>query len=74
MLERRKSGGYVAPSDIAVIYIGLGEHDKALDWLEQLIEHRSRIFLKADPIFDPLRALPRFQRLLSELGLTAVAE
>jgi DNA-binding SARP family transcriptional activator len=71
LLEKRARGGYVAPTDVAIIYIGLGEYEKALDWLEELVEHPSRIFLKADPIFDPLRADPRFQHLLRALGLLA---
>ena len=70
MMEKRKDGGFVAPSDVAIIYIGLGEHERALDWLEQLVEQRGqRIFLKADPIFDPVRAHPRFQELLGALNL-----
>ena len=70
MLEQRRSGGFVAPSDIAIVYIGLDDHDRALHWLEQLVDVRGhRIFLKADPIFGPLSAHPRFQRLLTALNL-----
>jgi tetratricopeptide (TPR) repeat protein len=72
LFEQRKSGGFVAPSDIAIIYIGLGDHERALHWLEQLVRHRGqRIFLKADPIFDPVRAHPRFKRLLRDLNIPA---
>ncbi|HEY0306285.1 MAG TPA: BTAD domain-containing putative transcriptional regulator, partial [Longimicrobiales bacterium] len=72
LMEKRKDGGFVAPSDVAIIYLGLGEHERALDWLEQLVDQRGqRIFLKAEPIFDPLRSHPRFQKLLGALNLPA---
>jgi adenylate cyclase len=67
---RRDAGEYVAPTAFATIHIGLGEKDRALDWLERHEADRgARIFLKVDPIFDPLRTEPRFQRLLRRLGL-----
>lgn len=70
LLEKRKHGGFVAPSDVAIIYLGLGDHERALDWLERLVDVRGqRIFLKADPIFDPVRTHPRFQKLLGALNL-----
>jgi DNA-binding SARP family transcriptional activator len=70
LLEQRRAGGYVSPVDIAIIHIGLGEPDRALHWLEQLVAQRGqRAFLKADPIFDPVREHPRFRRLLTALNL-----
>jgi DNA-binding SARP family transcriptional activator len=70
LVEQRRAGGYVSPVDLAIIHIGLGEHDRALSWLEQLVEHRGqRAFLKADPIYDPVRGHPRFRRLLIALNL-----
>jgi serine/threonine-protein kinase len=68
--QRREQGEYVPPTDFAAIYIGLGEREQALDWLERHEADRgARIFLKVDPIFDPLRPEPRFRRLLRRLGL-----
>jgi DNA-binding SARP family transcriptional activator/Tfp pilus assembly protein PilF len=70
LLEQRRAGGYVSPVDIAIIHIGLGEPDRALQWLERLVAQRGqRAFLKADPIFDPVREHPRFRRLLVALNL-----
>jgi DNA-binding SARP family transcriptional activator len=70
LLEQRRAGGYVSPVDMAIIHIGLGETDRALHWLEQLVAQRGqRAFLKADPIFDPVREHPRFRRLLTALNL-----
>jgi DNA-binding SARP family transcriptional activator/Tfp pilus assembly protein PilF len=70
LFEQGRSGGFVAASDVAIIYIGLGEREHALDWLERLVEQRGqRVFLKTDPIFDPVRDHPRFQRLLAALNI-----
>ncbi|MFN2400396.1 MAG: tetratricopeptide repeat protein [Gemmatimonadaceae bacterium] len=74
LAELRKQmvrGEYVPPTDMAAIHIGLGELPQALDWLERHETDRgARIFLKIDPIFDPVRSEPRFQRLLQRLRLS----
>lgn len=54
----------------AVIYTGLGDKDKAMEWLEKAYNQRCFLtWLKVDPIFDPLRDDDRFQSLLEKLGL-----
>ncbi len=55
----------------ALIHIGLGEHDRALNLLEQAAEERTWHLgmLKVEPILDPLRGEPRFQALLKKLNL-----
>ena len=62
---------YVSPFETAVIYTGLGDKDRALEWLEKAYEDRSfgLTRLKVDPRFDPLRADPRFAGLLRRMGL-----
>ena len=53
--------------DLARIYVMIGEYDKAIDQLEFLLSIPSRIsipMLGLDPTWDPLRDMPRFQRLL----------
>lgn len=63
-------GEYVPPVDIAVIHIALGKHEQALDALERVVDdHGARIFI-VDPIFDPLRAEPRFMQIVERLGLS----
>ena len=59
------------PEYVALVYIGLGEPDSALAWLERARARRSSIvaYLKVDPLVDPLRTDPRFIRMLRELGL-----
>jgi DNA-binding winged helix-turn-helix (wHTH) protein/TolB-like protein/Tfp pilus assembly protein PilF len=62
---------YVSPFYIAVIYVGLGDHDQTLAWLEKAFQDKSFwiVTLKANPQFDRLRADPRFQGLLKRAGL-----
>jgi hypothetical protein len=59
-----------APS-IAIIYAGLGDNDRALDWLEKAYQERSTglLTLKVHPIFDGLRSDQRFRSLLRRIGL-----
>jgi len=62
---------YVSPFYISLVYAGLHENEKAMDWLEKAFEDRSNaiVFLKVDPNFDGLRSHPRFQALLRRLAL-----
>jgi TolB-like protein/DNA-binding winged helix-turn-helix (wHTH) protein/tetratricopeptide (TPR) repeat protein len=64
LLEESKKQ-YVAPFYIAQVYAGLGENEKAMDWLEKAYDDRSNglVFLKVDPELDPLRSSPRFKDL-----------
>jgi eukaryotic-like serine/threonine-protein kinase len=62
---------YVAPHFFVGIHIGLGENDRAMDWLEKSHEDHSHwlIYLHIDPSMDSLRSNPRFQDLLGRVGL-----
>jgi serine/threonine protein kinase/Flp pilus assembly protein TadD len=53
------------------VHIGLGQHDQALDCLERLYTERSTLLHgeKVDPLYDPLRANPRFESILRRMGL-----
>jgi serine/threonine protein kinase/tetratricopeptide (TPR) repeat protein len=65
---------YVPAGFRAAIYTGLGDKDRAFDWLEKGYEERA-VFgdatgdIKVDPIFDPLRSDPRFTDLLRRMNL-----
>jgi serine/threonine protein kinase/tetratricopeptide (TPR) repeat protein len=63
---------YVCPDRIALVYLGLGDKQRSLDWLEQLAEDRApgRVELPINPIADSLRSEPRFQALIRSMGLT----
>jgi eukaryotic-like serine/threonine-protein kinase len=66
---------YVAPHFLAGIYIGLGEYERAIEYLEKSYEDHSHwlIYLHIDPSMDALRSNPRFQDLLKRVGLPALA-
>jgi TolB-like protein/tetratricopeptide (TPR) repeat protein len=68
-----KTGRYVASPMVARIHLGLGEFEAALDWLQKGLEERSywMVFLKVDPVYDPIRTHPRFGELLKLVGLAS---
>ena len=68
-LEELAKHQYVNPSAFAAIYLGLGEKEKALDWLDKCYENQESAcwLLKVDPIYDSVRNEPRFQALLMEI-------
>ena len=51
-------------------YIETGDREHAFEILERMFEQRFEglIYLKVDPIFDPLRSDPRFTDLLGRVG------
>ncbi len=56
---------------VAVAYVGLGDKDQALAWLEKAYQQHSNelVSLKVTPGYDSLRGDPRFQDLLRRVGL-----
>ncbi|HKQ76346.1 MAG TPA: protein kinase [Blastocatellia bacterium] len=56
---------------VAWVYLGLGDHDHALEWLQRAMDDRASelIYLKVDPIYDGLRDDARFDSLLRRVGL-----
>jgi len=62
---------YVPPYHFALIYNGLGEREKALDYLEKgFAEKDVRIvFLKVEPKWNNLRSEPRFIDLMKHMKL-----
>ena len=64
---------YVLPSAVALVYLGLGDHDRVFDCLDEALKERElrMLYLKVDPIFDPLRSDPRFDMLLRRVGFAA---
>ena len=71
LLSAVSSRGGVNPYGVALVYVGLGNRDLALRWLRRAARERSQylVFLKVEPMLDPVRADPRFQALLRELGI-----
>ncbi len=63
--------GYVSPFDLALIYVALGDKEKAFQWLQKAFEERATflVYMKWEPRLDPLRSDPRFQDFLRRIGL-----
>ena len=70
-LKEQSRRRHVSPYLIAIIYIGLGEKERAFEWLEREYNDRSGGFthIKVDPRFDALRSDQRFGDLLMRAGL-----
>ena len=55
----------------AAIYVGLGDKDQAFHFLDAAYQERvdRLVYLKVEPMADPLRSDPRFDQLLAKIGL-----
>jgi serine/threonine protein kinase len=64
--QRLAKQRYVSPYNFAIIYTGLGDKDRAFEWLTKCVEQRTLIIfhLKTRPLFDPLRSDRRYADLL----------
>jgi TolB-like protein/DNA-binding winged helix-turn-helix (wHTH) protein/Tfp pilus assembly protein PilF len=65
----RRSNGFSNAAETAMIYVGLGENDQAMAWLEKAYSERFNPSILLRPAFDPLRSDPRFQSLVHRIGL-----
>jgi tetratricopeptide (TPR) repeat protein len=65
------SSKYASPYDIAVIYAGLADQNRAFEWLNKAFEEHSAfmVYMSSDPRLQPLRREPSFQDLLRRMGL-----
>ena len=70
-LESLARKRYVSSLYVAAVFIGLGDRDRAFEWLGRACDERASMLgtLKVDPAFDPLRSDPRFAALLARVGL-----
>ena len=69
-LEGPSKKQYVSPYYIAIVYLGLGKNELAMNWLEKAYTDRSNglVFLKVEPELDPLRTNPHFITLQNRLN------
>ncbi|HSF16208.1 MAG TPA: protein kinase [Vicinamibacteria bacterium] len=69
-VKRMSLGGSVTAFNLALVSLGLGEHGRAVSYLEQAYASDSEWlgWLGRDRAFDPLRSDARFVALLEKLG------
>jgi len=61
---------YVPPTFIGVVYEGLGDRDRAIEWFKKAFADRSmHIWVLPDPRLDQIRTDPRFALLMRRMGL-----
>jgi len=72
-LKKVSLHGQVTAFNLAVVHLGLGDHQRALDFLERAHADDSQWmgWLNKDRMFDPLRSEPRFRALMKRLGFVA---
>jgi len=70
-LNAMAAKGYVPALFFSAIYTGLGDRDRAIQWLQKAVDERTEymIFMNVEPLADPLRSDPRFQALMRKVGL-----
>ena len=68
-LKEQSRQNYVPSYYFALIYTGLGESDRAFEWLERAYQERSTVlaYLRLDPRLAPLRSDPRYASLVKRL-------
>lgn len=62
---------YISPFYIALLYAGLEDKERALEYLQKACEHRAEwmMHIKVDPVWDFLRSDNRFAELQKRIGL-----
>ena len=68
-LKRGSTETHISSYDIAVIHVGLGRKERALEALENAYQERSEWlrYVRVDPRLDPLRGDPRFEKLADQI-------
>ncbi len=74
--RRRREPEVSLEVDFCFAHMGLGEIEKAMDYMEEAVELRLGfvLFMGGHRIFDPVRSHPRFVRLQERIGLPALPE
>ena len=78
VLERLKQVAkvsYVQPYMYVLVYAGLGDRDRAIEWIEKSLEVRADelLFLRVDPAMDGLRSDPRFKAAIVRMRFPSTA-
>ena len=75
-LQERSKQNYVSAYEIATVYAGLGNKDRAFEWLEKAYWERSSmlVHINWDPRFIGLQSDARFQELTKRIGFPSSAK
>lgn len=64
--EKKESNGL----NLAEVYVGLGDNDKAFEWLEKDIQRKENVSdIRYYSVFESLRDDPRFKNMLKRMNL-----
>ena len=69
-LEQLAAQRYVGAVSFAFVHLALGENEKAIEDIERACREPADpdvINLKIEPLLDPLRGDPRFERLVAKI-------
>ena len=69
-LKKLSKERYVSAYSFALVYLGLGDKEEAVRWLEQSYQDRAGSdigYIRVDPLLDPLRGDPRFEALAEKI-------
>ena len=74
-LKRQEAQGRTSALALAWVYVGLGKHDPAIEWLIKADDEREALcaYFRVGANYDPLRSDPRFQALLQRMHFPAGA-
>ncbi len=70
-LEQAAERMYVDPVHFALVYVGLGESDRALALLERAYQNQAAHLtdVPVDPRYESLRSKPRYEAIVNGIGL-----
>ena len=70
-LLRINEQSHKSETEIAGVYLSLGDKDKAIEWLEKAYDRHAGYLLGIayDASFDGFRSDPRFKALLKKIGI-----
>ena len=69
-LKKTARNQYVSGWFFAHAYIGIGQKNQAIAWLERAYEEHDQwmVYVASNPVLDPLHSEPRFQALLRRMN------
>ena len=69
-LKEIEQRGTVWAFGLALVYLGLGDKNEAINWLQRSYQNKEAAklsLIKVEPMLDPLRGDPRFEKLVGQV-------